>query len=49
MDGFIANMEKNWYDSKQAIQSMNPKDFDKLGIPSRLASIVMDRVGKAQD
>lgn len=48
MDQYIAVLEKNWYDSKESLQSITPNDFDRFGIPSRLSAIIMEKVGSTQ-
>lgn len=45
MDKFIRLLEDNWYDSKAAIASMTPADFQKFQIPERLVQLIYEEVG----
>ena len=40
MDPYIAILEKNWYDTKQALQTLSVNECDRFDIPRRLASMI---------
>lgn len=48
MDPFINVLEKNWYDSQQALQTLTLNDYDKFEIPRRLSAIIMEKIGVRQ-
>jgi hypothetical protein len=44
MDPYIAVLEKNWYDTKDSLKSIKQGDLDKLDIPTRLSSMIIEKV-----
>lgn len=45
MEPYIATLEKNWYDTRDAMKSMTIKDYDRLDFPSRLSGMIMEKLG----
>ena len=45
MEPFIQTLEKQWYDSKEALQKLKPNDYARMQIPERLATMIAEAVG----
>ena len=44
MDPFVATLESNWFDTKEALRALTPTDFDRMKIPARLAQLISEAV-----
>ena len=42
MDPFVAILEREWYDSKEALAKLQPNDYARLQIPERLAKLISE-------
>jgi hypothetical protein len=51
MEPFIRKLESEWCDSKEALAALTPNDYQRMGIPSGLASMIAEAVNdrKQQD
>ena len=45
MDPYVHVLEKNWYDTRESLQSLTPQDFDRFEIPKRLSAVIMEKLG----
>ena len=45
MEPFIQTLEKEWYDTKDALQKLRPNDYARMQIPERLATMIAESVG----
>lgn len=41
MDPYIHVLQKNWYDSQEALQKLTINDYDKFDIPRRLSAEII--------
>lgn len=45
---YIADLEANWYSSKEEILKVPDQEFFRLGLPGRLVMLIRDKLGQGQ-